>query len=62
MRAEAYAEGLARFRARDFAGAAEQFANFADDDPPAALFRSGRGNCANPPGPDWEPVNALEEK
>ena len=33
-----YADGLARWRARDFQGAADAFAKIADEDPPAALF------------------------
>jgi class 3 adenylate cyclase/CHASE2 domain-containing sensor protein len=58
-----YAEGLARFRARDFTGAAEHFARAADADPPSALFLARvRELARRPPGPDWEPVNALEEK
>ena len=62
-RGKAYAEGLARFRARDFAGAAEHFARVADADPPSALFLArARELARRPPGPDWEPVNALEEK
>jgi len=60
---EAYAEGLARWRGRDFAGAAEHFARLASADPPAALFLERATELAHePPGPDWEPVNALEEK
>ena len=60
---EAYAEGLARWRARDFAGAAEHFARSASDDPPSALFLERATELArDPPGPDWEPINALEEK
>jgi adenylate cyclase len=60
---KAYAEGLARFRARDFTGAAEHFAHAADADPPSALFLARvRELARRPPGPDWEPVNALEEK
>jgi class 3 adenylate cyclase len=62
-RGKAYAEGLARFRARDFTGAAEHFARVADADPPSALFLARvRELARRPPGPDWEPVNALEEK
>jgi len=62
-RGKAYAEGLARFRARDFTGAAEHFARAADADPPSALFLARvRELARRPPGPDWEPVNALEEK
>jgi adenylate cyclase len=58
-----YAEGLARWRARDFAGAAEHFARSADADPPATLFLERASELArHPPGPDWEPVNGLEEK
>jgi class 3 adenylate cyclase len=62
-RAQAYEEGLKRFRARDFAGAAEQFAIAAGDDPPSALFLArARELAQRPPGPDWEPVNAQEAK
>ncbi len=61
-RANAYAEGLAQFRARDFAGAAAQFAKFADDPPAARFLERAREFQRNSPGPDWEPVNALEEK
>ena len=58
-----YAEGLARYRVRDFAGAAEHFARAADADPPSALFLArARKLARRPPGPDWDPVNALEEK
>lgn len=60
---KAYAEGLARFRVRDFTGAAEHFARSADADPPSALFlERAREFARRPPGADWEPVNALEEK
>ena len=62
LRVEAYQEGLARYRARDFAGALEAF-NRHPDDPPAAKFAARvRELLAEPPGPDWEPINALEEK
>jgi adenylate cyclase len=62
-RAQAYGEGLRRYRARDFAGAAEQFALVAGDDPPAALFlERARQLAQHSPGPDWEPVHAQEEK
>ena len=61
--ANAYAEGLARFRARDFVAAAEHFAPAASADPPSALFLQRAKELAqNPPGPDWQPINALEEK
>jgi adenylate cyclase len=63
LRAQAHGEGLARYRARDFAAAAEQFARIAGDDPPAALFLARvRQLAQQPPGPDWEPVTAQEEK
>ena len=59
----AYAEGLACFRARDFAGAVEHFARAAGADPPSAVFLERAKQLArHPPGPDWEPLNALEEK
>lgn len=62
-RAAAYGEGLARFRARDFAGAAECFARIADADPPAARFLPRAQEFARrPPGPDWTPVTVLEGK
>jgi class 3 adenylate cyclase len=62
LRAEAYADGLARYRTREFAGAAEQFAKLPDD-PPAALFAARARELSNhPPGLDWEPVNTLDEK
>lgn len=61
--AGAYAEGLACWRARDFAGAMESFARVAEQDPPSALFMARAQKYAfNPPGDDWEPVNTLEEK
>ena len=60
-RAAVYAQGLACWRARDFAGAAQRFAEIADADPPAALFLQRASACARvPPEPDWEPVTALE--
>jgi hypothetical protein len=62
-RAQSYREGLTRYRARDFAGAAEQFTLVAGDDPPSALFlERARQLAQQPPGPGWEPVNAQEEK
>ena len=60
---EAYAEGLARWRVRDFAGAAEYFARSGSADPPSALFLERTAELArHPPDPNWEPVNTLEEK
>jgi len=62
-RAKAYGESLSAFRARDFAAAAEQFARFAEEDPPSAALRNrARALAAQPPGPEWEPVNTLDEK
>ena len=61
-RTAAYAGGLARYRARDFAGAAAQFAQFQDDPPAARFAERARELAQHPPAPDWEPVNALEEK
>ena len=59
----AYAEGLRRWRARDFAGAMECFARIAAVDPPSALFLARAKELASrPPGPDWEPVLSLEGK
>jgi adenylate cyclase len=61
-RVAAYQEGLARYRVRDFAGALEAFNRYPDD-PPAAKFAARvRELLTEPPGPDWEPINALEEK
>jgi adenylate cyclase len=62
-RADVYAEGLACWRARDFAGAIAQFARIADCDPPSALFlERAKRLCFAPPGPEWEPINNLEGK
>jgi adenylate cyclase len=63
MRAAAYARGLACWRARDFAKAAELFETAAGDDPPSRYFaRRARAMAANPPPADWTPVNTLEGK
>ncbi|WP_339037443.1 adenylate/guanylate cyclase domain-containing protein [Bradyrhizobium symbiodeficiens] len=59
----AYAEGLACWRARDFAKAADAFGQMAKADPASALFaRRATAFTANPPPPDWTPVNTLEGK
>jgi len=58
-----YALGLMRWRSADVAGAAEAFATFAGEDPPAKRFcdrierhlRSGRAH-------DWSPVHNLASK
>jgi adenylate cyclase len=61
--AASYAEGLARWRAREFAEAAACFARYADTDPASAAFLArAKRYLAQPPGPGWEPVNALEGK
>ena len=61
--AASYEKGLARWRARDFAGAAEAFAEAAASDPPSARFLTrARAMIDNPPGDDWRPVETLSEK
>ncbi|MET4802928.1 adenylate/guanylate cyclase domain-containing protein [Bradyrhizobium sp. LB11.1] len=62
-RAATYAEGLAYWRARDFAKAAELFESAAVDDPPCRYFaKRARALASNPPPADWTPVNTLEGK
>jgi adenylate cyclase len=61
--AAAYAKGLAHWRAADFGEAARNFARFADCDPPSAKFLArARKFAEHPPGPDWDPINQLDEK
>ncbi|WP_234685528.1 adenylate/guanylate cyclase domain-containing protein [Bradyrhizobium monzae] len=63
IRAATYAKGLACWRARNFAKAAELFESAAGDDPPCRYFaRRARTLAANPPPADWTPVNTLEGK
>ncbi|MBR0994271.1 adenylate/guanylate cyclase domain-containing protein [Bradyrhizobium japonicum] len=58
-----YAEGLACWRGRDFLKAADAFGQMAKADPASALFaKRATAFAANPPPPDWIPVNALEGK
>jgi adenylate cyclase len=58
-----YAEGLACWRKRQFAAAAELFASIAETDPPAAVFRKRAEKLMqSPPGPQWEPIYSLEGK
>jgi adenylate cyclase len=61
-RAAIYAEALALWRRRDFAGAAERLGTVLSDPAAARLLARARAYMAEPPGPDWEPVNALEGK
>jgi adenylate cyclase len=59
----AYAEGLACWRAREFARAADTFDGVAKVDPPSSMFaKRARALVANPPPPEWTPVNTLEGK
>ncbi|KGT79895.1 adenylate cyclase [Bradyrhizobium japonicum] len=61
--ATAYAGGLACWRAREFAKAAEAFDSVAKIDPASALFaKRAKALAANPPSPEWTPVNTLEGK
>ncbi|MET4312476.1 adenylate/guanylate cyclase domain-containing protein [Bradyrhizobium sp. RT4b] len=61
--AAAYAEGLASWRTREFAKAAEAFDGVAKIDPASALFaKRAKALAANPPSPEWTPVNTLEGK
>jgi len=61
--AVAYAEGLARWRAREFDAAAKCFARVAEIDKPSAMFLDrADAFSSNPPGPDWDPVSTLEGK
>lgn len=58
-----YAEGLAHWRAREFAAASASFSKSADTDRTAALFRArAQELAASPPAPDWDPVRTLQEK
>ncbi|MGY0575883.1 CHASE2 domain-containing protein [Bradyrhizobium sp. RDM12] len=62
IRTATYARGLACWRARDFAKAAELFES-AGDDPPCRYFaKRARTLAAHPPPADWTPVNTLEGK
>lgn len=61
--ATVYAEGLAYWRARDFAKAADAFESVATTDPASALFaKRAKALTANPPSAEWTPVNTLEGK
>src|ERR1700716_1734109 len=61
--ANSYAEGLAHWRVGEFAAAAKCFEHVAEGETPSTLFLSRAKVFVNdPPGPDWEPVNALGGK
>jgi hypothetical protein len=53
---------LERWRRRDFLGAEQSFAAYADVDPPAALFAAKAKRFALEPDYAWESIHALEEK
>ncbi|QDP24342.1 adenylate/guanylate cyclase domain-containing protein [Bradyrhizobium cosmicum] len=61
--AATYAEGLACWRAREFAKAVDAFEGAAMNDPASSLFaRRAKAYSIDPPPPDWTPVNTLEGK
>ena len=58
-----YADGLAHWRAREFALAAKCFDRSADDRPAGiAVRKRARELAQNPPGEDWDPIRTLQEK
>jgi adenylate cyclase len=58
-----YAEGLERWRAADFAGAAERFERGAASDPASRYFLTRcQHYLREPPSGDWDHVHALESK
>jgi adenylate cyclase len=63
-KARRYHEALAAFQSRRFSEAAAAFDNLANEgDPPSALLASRAAYLvANPPGPEWEPVEVLTGK
>lgn len=61
--AAAYAEGLACWRAKKFAKAADAFDGVAKTDPASARFaKRAKVLTETSPPPDWTPVNTLEGK
>jgi len=61
-RSAIYADGLARWRKRDFAGAAQQFALIAGSDAPAAAFRTrAEALMRQPPDQHWDPSFVLRK-
>jgi adenylate cyclase len=62
VQAASYAEGLAHWRARNFAAATRSFSQWAGNDSPSARFAArAKAVALNPPGADWEPVEDLGE-
>lgn len=63
-RAAAFARALERYRARDFAGACAILAAppLAGDPAAISLAERAAGHAAEPPGPDWAGVTALDAK
>ena len=58
-----YAEGLARWRQRDFSGASSSFQRLVETDPPSRLFlQRCRQMIAQPPPADWDHIQVLESK
>jgi class 3 adenylate cyclase/CHASE2 domain-containing sensor protein len=61
--AASYSEGLALWRERNFAGAAQSFARWSETDSPSALFMARANKLSlGPPGEDWRPIQTLDEK
>jgi adenylate cyclase/guanylate cyclase len=58
-----YAEGLARWRAGEFAAAAACFERSANTDRPASIFLDrARELAASPPDGEWDAIRTLESK
>jgi adenylate cyclase len=58
-----YAEGLDRWRSKDFAGALRSFEQISTIDPPARFFMERcRALIQSAPAPDWSHVHVLERK
>jgi adenylate cyclase len=55
-----YGEGLACWRVRDFAGAAQHFKRIAPDDPPALHFLTRTEQfLKQPPSAEWQPITTF---
>jgi adenylate cyclase len=63
---EAYSQGLARYRARDFVGARSAFERALERDPSDGPSRTFLGRLeeyqAAPPGPHWDGIFSLQHK